>query len=101
MTEKEHVKKKYVKIRFMNTEKKSFKKSGIIFLILVVILFAFVFHSVSLNEVIESIRQTDQPFIILGMLMIVTLHHLQPVANRCKYTICTKMTSMYPILLWS
>lgn len=71
MTEKEHVKKKYVKIRFMNTEKKSFKKSGIIFLVLVVILFAFVFHSVSLNEVIESIRQTDQPFIILGILMMV------------------------------
>ena len=71
MTEKKHVKKKYVKIQFMNTEKRSFKKSGIFFLILVVLLFAFVFHSVSLNEIITSIKKTDQTFLILGMLMMV------------------------------
>lgn len=55
----------------MNTENKSFKKSGIAFIVLVVCLFAWVFHSVSFTEIWKSVQQLDKKYLILGMLMMV------------------------------
>lgn len=50
------------------TNRKSFKKSGLIFLLLVLIMLGFVFKSVSPQEIIHSFKKLDPLYFIFGML---------------------------------